>query len=162
MKKRSQSVNVKHRKISFGDFQTETIGISVKKILIEVPFKGNTFACPIGQAILEIINSILLVNSPGSVGSSFSTFGSWHRQKSSLGSLKIKRFFGNIRRPSRKTKRELFLKENDNSSRYIIPKNFDFTLKNPICHYLPILLNNHTKPNQSPSKQYFSNYNKKQ
>ena len=37
MKKRSQSVNVKHRKISFGDFQTETIGISVKKILIEVP-----------------------------------------------------------------------------------------------------------------------------
>ena len=28
---------VKHRKISFGDFQTETIGISVKKILIEVP-----------------------------------------------------------------------------------------------------------------------------
>lgn len=39
MKKRSQSVNVKHRKISFGDFQTETIGISVKKILIEVPLK---------------------------------------------------------------------------------------------------------------------------
>ena len=39
MKKRSQSVNVKHRKISFGDFQTETIGISVKKILIEVPIK---------------------------------------------------------------------------------------------------------------------------
>ena len=38
MKKRSQSVNVKHRKISFGDFQTETIGISVKKILIEVPY----------------------------------------------------------------------------------------------------------------------------
>ena len=37
MKKRSQSVNVKHRKISFGGFQTETIGISVKKILIEVP-----------------------------------------------------------------------------------------------------------------------------
>jgi len=37
LKKRSQSVNVKHRKISFGDFQTETIGISVKKILIEVP-----------------------------------------------------------------------------------------------------------------------------
>lgn len=38
LKKRSQSVNVKHRKISFGDFQTETIGISVKKILIEVPY----------------------------------------------------------------------------------------------------------------------------
>ena len=37
LKKRSQSVNVKHRKISFADFQTETIGISVKKILIEVP-----------------------------------------------------------------------------------------------------------------------------
>ena len=29
-------ITVKHRKISFGDFQTETIGISVKKILIEV------------------------------------------------------------------------------------------------------------------------------
>ena len=37
LKKRGQSVNIKHRKISFGDFQTETIGISVKKILIEVP-----------------------------------------------------------------------------------------------------------------------------
>ena len=42
MKKRSQSVNVKHRKISFGDFQTETIGISVKKILIEGPRKVFT------------------------------------------------------------------------------------------------------------------------
>ena len=37
LKKRSQSVNVKHRKISFGDFQTRTNGLSVKKILIEVP-----------------------------------------------------------------------------------------------------------------------------
>jgi len=41
LKKRSQSVNVKHRKISFGDFQTETIGISVKKILIEVPYNES-------------------------------------------------------------------------------------------------------------------------
>ena len=38
MKKRRQRDNVKDRKISFGDFQTKTIGISVKKILIEVPF----------------------------------------------------------------------------------------------------------------------------
>ena len=37
LKKRSQRVKVKHRKISFGNFQTKTIGISVKKILIEVP-----------------------------------------------------------------------------------------------------------------------------
>ena len=39
MKKRRQRANIKDRKISFGDFQTETIGISVKKILIEVPLK---------------------------------------------------------------------------------------------------------------------------
>ena len=39
LKKRSQNANVMYRKISFGDFQTETIGISVKKILIEVPIK---------------------------------------------------------------------------------------------------------------------------
>ena len=36
LKKRSPNTGVKYRKISFGDFQTETIGISVKKVLIEV------------------------------------------------------------------------------------------------------------------------------
>ena len=50
MKKRSQSVNVKHRKISFGDFQTETIGISVKKILIEVPlFQTENKSCKLRE-----------------------------------------------------------------------------------------------------------------
>ena len=39
MKKRRQRANVKDRKISFGDFQIKTIGISVKKILIEVPLR---------------------------------------------------------------------------------------------------------------------------
>ena len=35
-------VNIMHRKISFEDFQTETIGISVEMVLIDVPFKFLT------------------------------------------------------------------------------------------------------------------------
>ena len=53
MKKRSQSVNVKHRKISFGDFQTETIGISVKKILIEVPLNVYLVVFAINGIIIK-------------------------------------------------------------------------------------------------------------
>ena len=50
MKKRRQRANVKDRKISFGDFQTETIGISVKKILIEVPSIKYKMISAIGNA----------------------------------------------------------------------------------------------------------------
>ena len=127
-----------------------------------LPLESNTFACSIGQTILEIVNTILFVNSPGSVSSSFGSLGSWHRQKSSLGSLKNEKFFREHTPSVPKNQERTFLKENDNSSRYIKLENSCFTLKNLICHYLPILLNNHTKPSQSPSKQYFFNHNKKQ
>lgn len=69
MKKRRQRANVKDRKISFGDFQIKTIGISVKKILIEVPnmlfCDGHVAAYSEKRVLAECPTDSYVCNTPG-------------------------------------------------------------------------------------------------
>ena len=132
MKKRSQSVNVKHRKISFGDFQTETIGISVKKILIEVPLKIKIELCFTDVSILFFVPIISSQQTYSLLGSAFLISKYGIKNLSVIVLFIIHSFIGNFKKVMathpynhlsisskkknftrvRKAKSEIFLKKN--------------------------------------------------